>query len=69
MAQTMLETAQLKSLLKEALIEVLEERGDLVRGLFEEALENVAMARAIEEGKATEIVDRREVFEIFERAE
>jgi hypothetical protein len=69
MANAVLEEGRLKALFKEALIEVLEERGDLMRGLFEEALEDISLARAIEEGEGTEIVSRREVFEVFERAE
>jgi hypothetical protein len=32
----------------------------------EDALEDMALARAIEEGEGTEIVDEREVFELFE---
>ena len=49
MAQTMLETDQLKVLLKQALIEVLEERRDLVRGLVEEVLEDAHDLAAFEE--------------------
>lgn len=52
----------LKEALKAALIEVLEERGDLIRDLVEEALEDIALSRAIAEGEATEMVSRKEVF-------
>jgi hypothetical protein len=41
---------RLKELLKSALVEVLEERKDLVSDVIEEALEDVALIRAIEEG-------------------
>ncbi len=68
MAQPMLEKDQLKVLMKEALVEVLEENQDLVRALFEEVFEDIALARAIEEVEGEEIVDEREVFEVFERA-
>ncbi len=53
---------KLKALLKTAIIEVLEERKDLLRELLEEALEDVALARAIEEGERTKTVSRSQVF-------
>ncbi|OGL42248.1 MAG: hypothetical protein A2161_06820 [Candidatus Schekmanbacteria bacterium RBG_13_48_7] len=61
--------AQLKELLKATLIEVLEERGDLISDLIEEALEDVALARAIEEGERTNVVNRNEVFKLLEKKE
>lgn len=56
---------QLKELLKSAIIEVLEERSDLLRDIVEEALEEVALAQAIAEGQQTEIINRDQVFSIF----
>lgn len=53
---------RLKEVLKAAVVEVLEERGDLVRELVEEALEDLALARAIEEGEGSEVVGRDHVF-------
>lgn len=40
MASAVLEEGRLKALLKEALVEVLEERRDLMRGVVEEVLED-----------------------------
>jgi arginine deiminase len=60
---------QLKEILKEALVEVLEERRDLIQGLVEEALEDVALARAIEEGEGTDTVSRDEVFKLMKEQE
>ncbi|HEV3469397.1 MAG TPA: hypothetical protein VG148_08770 [Pyrinomonadaceae bacterium] len=48
------------------MIEVLEERRDFVRELLEEALEDIALARAIEEGEQSAAVSRDEVMEILE---
>jgi DNA-directed RNA polymerase subunit L len=45
--------AKLKEALKSAIVEILEERKDLVREVLEEAIEDVALARAIEEGEQT----------------
>ena len=60
--------AKLKDLFKSALIEVLEERKDLIRELLEEAIEDIALAHAIEEGEHGERVSREEVFELLEDA-
>ena len=57
---------QLKELLKAALVEVLEERRDLIHDVIEEALEDVALARAIEAGESTENVSRDEVFKLLQ---
>lgn len=60
--ETSISQEQLKDLIKTALIEVLEERRDLLHDAVEEALEDVALARAIEEGVGTELIEREEVF-------
>ena len=58
---------RLKEVLKAAVIEVLEERSDLVREIVEEALEDLALAHAIEEGESSEVVGRDHVFGLLER--
>jgi hypothetical protein len=67
--KTPVDEDRLKELLKAAIIEVLEERRELLRSLIEEALEDVAFARAIEEGETTELINRSEVLEILEGKE
>jgi hypothetical protein len=57
---------KLKDLLKSALVEVLEERRDLLQDIVEEAIEDFALARAIEQGITSEPVSRDEVFAILE---
>lgn len=52
---------RLKELFKTALLEVLEERKDILRDLIEESLEDIALARAIEQGQRTKEVGRGEV--------
>ena len=69
MAQTSIEEGRLKELLKAAIVEVLEERRELVLDVFEEALEDVALVRAIEEGERSPLVSRDEVFKLLERAD
>ncbi|MDZ7362886.1 MAG: hypothetical protein ONB46_19515 [candidate division KSB1 bacterium] len=49
-----------------ALVEVFEERKSLFYELISEAMEEIALVRAIKEGEATESVSRAEVFGILE---
>jgi len=59
---------KLKDLLKSALVEALEENRGLVQDIVEEAMEDIALARAIEQGLGSEPVSRDEVFVILEGA-
>ena len=65
MSQVSLEDERLKGLLKAALVEVLEERKDILRDLIEETLEDIALARAIEQGQRTGEATRGEVFSLL----
>jgi hypothetical protein len=56
---------QLKAVFKAALIEVIEEKRDFFQELLEEAIEEIAMVRAIEEGRQSESISREEVFKLF----
>lgn len=66
MSSTLIDEAKLKEALKSAIVEVLEERRDLVREVLEEALEDIALARAIDEGEQSELVSRDEVLNALE---
>lgn len=63
---TPIDEAKLKQLLKSAIVEVFEERRDLVKEIVEEAIEEIAFARAIDDGLRTQDVTREKVFEILE---
>ncbi|MBC7909011.1 MAG: hypothetical protein H7Y30_00830 [Pyrinomonadaceae bacterium] len=63
MATATFDEEKLKDLLKAALVEVLEERRDLVQDIVKEAIEDVALSCAIEQGLSSESVSRSEVFE------
>ena len=56
---------KMKALFKEAIVEVMEENQDLVSSLLVEALEDIGLSRAIEEGKNSESVSREEVFKVL----
>jgi hypothetical protein len=55
-------------LFKEAVLELFQERRDLLYDLFAEVIEDLALANAIKEGESTETVSRAEVFRILEGA-
>jgi hypothetical protein len=57
---------QFKALIKAALIEVFEERRDLLHDAVETALEDIGLVRAIQDGLNTELVEREEVFKLLE---
>jgi hypothetical protein len=64
--QIVTDNEKLKGLFKQAIIEVMEERKDLVHEILIEAIEDAGMIDAIREGEKTGTVTRSEVFEILE---
>ncbi len=64
--QTAIDEGKIKQLFKEALIEMLEEKKNVLHDLIVEAMEDVALANAIQEGEKTEKVSRKEIFDILE---
>lgn len=65
MTVTLSDEGRLKILLKEALVEVLEQRREWFSELMAEALEDNALVHAIKEGEQTEIVSRDEIFDLL----
>ncbi len=61
MSVTVLDREQTKDLLRHVLIELLEERKPEFQELFIEALEDVALANAIREGRRDEFVSEDEI--------
>lgn len=59
--------AEIKEVFKVAVMEALEERKDLFSQLFREISEDIALAKAIEEGEKTPKVSRREIFDFLEK--
>ncbi len=60
----MLEAQDLRPLLKELLREMFTQERDLLAELIYEVMEDVAIARAIAEGKDSENVDRDEILNL-----
>jgi hypothetical protein len=68
MSSVTLDEKQIKDLFKQAVLELFQERRDLLYDLFAEVIEDLALANAIKEGESTETVSRAEVFRILEGA-
>ena len=64
-----IDEARLKELMKSAIVEALEEHRDLVQEIVEEAMEDFALARAIEQGLGSGSIERDQVFAILEGAQ
>lgn len=66
MQQIIADKNQLKEVFKQAFAELLQEQRDLLYDVFTEVLEDIALVNAIKEGEETEMVSRKQVFEILE---
>lgn len=66
MSSISVEEMHLKDLLKEAILELMQERRDELEEIFAEVIEDLALARAIEEGESTETVTKAEVLQALE---
>ena len=58
-----------KALFKEALVELLEERRDLFLDVLVEAIEEVGLANAIQEGRKNEFVSEEQILAILRAQE
>ena len=69
MATPALDEKKLRGIVKAALIDAFKENRDLMQDIVEEALEDIAIARAVEQGLETRTVSRKKVFSILEGAQ
>jgi Fe2+ transport system protein B len=67
MAEITIDESKLKELLKTAIVELLQERKEVVYDLLAEIIEDLALEKAIEEGENTEPVSREAIFNILEQ--
>ena len=61
MANISLDEKQFKILLKQTLIELLDERRDMFSAIIVETLEEIGLANAIREGRKNEFVSEEEI--------
>ena len=64
--EVLTDSAKLKELFKQAIIEAIEEKRDVVHDLLVEAMEDLALIHAIQQGEETGPLSRDEVFSILE---
>lgn len=65
MSEPTANTIQLKELIKSAIAEVLQEQKEFFTDIIIEAIEDIGLAKAIEEGENTEPVSREAIFKIL----
>lgn len=61
-----LDERKIKELMKEALVEVLEDRKEVIYDILSEVVEDIALVHAIREGEGSEGVSKKEIFDILE---
>lgn len=66
MSEVSVDEVHLKDLLKQAILELMVERRDVLEDIVAEVIEDLALARAIEEGETSEPGSRAEVLHILE---
>lgn len=64
--ETRMQEDRIKDLVKQAILELLQEEHEVFSDLLAEALEDLALANAILEGESSEPVDRAEVLRALE---
>ncbi len=67
MSSITIDSNELKALLKQALIELLEEKDETLYGALAELVEDAGLIKAVQEGQNSEIVDRTTIFKALER--
>jgi len=67
--ETVIDDGRIKELFKQAIIEAIEEKKEVVHDILMEVMEDIAMVRAIEEGENSGSVGREEIFNILDGKE
>ncbi len=63
--EIILKEDQIKALLEEIFLKLLKERKEIFYEIFEDLIEEIALAKAIQEGRRNEFVEKQEVMEIL----
>lgn len=64
--QPVMDEDRLKQVFKEALVEMLEEKQNIFHDMIMDAMEDVALSRAIQEGQKSGAATKQEIFDILE---
>ena len=63
--ETLIDDNKIKDLFKQAIIEAIEEKKQVVHDLLVEVIEDIAMVRAIQDGEDSGPVSRDDIFQIL----
>jgi hypothetical protein len=66
MSSITLESDQIKTLIKIAILEIVQENREILTDILTEVLEDIALEQAISEAENSELVSREEVFAILD---
>jgi hypothetical protein len=66
MATAVFNEKKLRGIVKSALADAFKENRELMQDIVQEALEDIAIARAIEQGLETKPVSRKKVFSVLD---
>ncbi len=58
---------EIKSMLEDIVFKLFQERKELVRDIVEEVMEDIALCKAIEDGRKNEFVSQEKIMEILNR--
>ena len=64
--KTLIDEDKIKGMLKEAIVEVVEEKKDIFHDLLVEAIEDIALVNEIKEGEKTNLLSRADIFKVLE---
>jgi hypothetical protein len=67
--ETLFDDRKIKDLFKQAIVEAIEEKKEVVHDLLVEVMEDIAMVRAIQDGEDSSPVSRDDIFQILESKE
>ncbi len=64
--EIILKDQELKQLLEEIIFKLFTEKQEILKEIIEEVIEDIALSKAIEEGKKNEFVNKNEIMDIIE---
>jgi hypothetical protein len=67
--ETLIDDRKIKDFLKQAIIEAIEEKKEIVHDLLVEVMEDIAMVRAIQDGEDSGQASRDDIFQILKGKE
>jgi hypothetical protein len=64
--QTIIDESKLRQVFKDVLVEMFEKKRNVFHDIVIEAMEDIALSRAIQEGEGSGTASKKEVFDILE---